>query len=60
MFNDRMNETYWMTTGIYPQSLTISFPQTRIISSLSITGFGSILNYNIKTIFSSILNYFKS
>jgi hypothetical protein len=34
-------QTFWMTTGLYPQSLVISFPQTVEVKSVKITGHGS-------------------
>ena len=38
-----MDQTFWMTTGLYPQSLIISFPQSVEVNGIQITGSGSNL-----------------
>jgi len=36
-----MDQTFWMTTGLFPQSLIISFQQSTEVRGIKITGSGS-------------------
>lgn len=44
-WNFRNGETFWTTTGLLPQSLTISFPQAVQIKDISLTSFKSSLTF---------------
>ncbi len=47
-----MDQTFWMTTGLYPQSLIISFPQSIEVKGIKITGSGSKAKYQSIKLFS--------
>lgn len=40
-------QTYWMTTGLFPQSLVISFPQTVEIKALKLSSYKSNILFRL-------------
>ena len=42
---DGNEKTFWMTTGLFPQTIVLTFPHTIDIRSIKLTAFGSKLIY---------------